>query len=266
VSPTRHVRKTHGAALELASRPHPTAAAAAAELAELRTGLGADLAPLGLRAAVAGMHPFALWSDVEVSRGARHQAIYDSMRELARREPTFAVHVHVAVPGAEAAVRALRSLRAHVPLLLALSANSPFWQGRDTGLASARVPVFGAFPRVGIPRAFESYAAEVLDENRFLATRDGIRADFIDPEGERRRPPREMLDDLLAACAPHAAELGCEAELDAVAALSDDPGDERQRTLAGVRQGDPAGPALGMLVRALAADFTAAPRRRVAVA
>ncbi|HKG01939.1 MAG TPA: YbdK family carboxylate-amine ligase [Conexibacter sp.] len=332
--------ETHGSALELASRPHPTAAAAAAELTDLRAGLVADLAPLGLRAAVAGTHPFALWSDVEVSPGARYQSIYDSMRELARREPTFALHVHVAVPDAEAAVRALRGLRVHVPLLLALSANSPFLQGRDTGLASARTPVFGAFPRVGIPRAFSSYAQyvdaidvllrcgafpeptflwwdvrlqpklgtievrildaqtraednaalaalvqcvvrleateghiaaaleahpEVLDENRFLATRDGMRADFIDPQGDRRRPARETLDDLLAACAPHAAELGCEAELAAVAALADDPGHQRQRMLAGVREGEPAGPALGALVATLAAEFTASPRARVAL-
>lgn len=248
--------------------------------------------------------------------------------------------MHVAVPGAEAAVRALRGLRVHVPLLLALSANSPFSQGRDTGLASARVPVFGAFPRVGIPRALGSYAEyvdaidvllrcrafpeptflwwdvrlqpklgtievrildaqtraednaalaalvqsvvrleateghvaaaiaahpEVLDENRFLATRDGMRADFNDPEGDRRRPAREILDELLAACAPHAAELGCEAELAAVAALADDPGDQRQRMLADVRRGDAVGPALGSLVRALAADFTAGPRKRVAI-
>ena len=329
--------ETHGSALELASRPHPRAAAAAAELADLRVGLAADLAPLGLRAAVSGTHPFALWSDVEVSRDARYQSVYESMRELARREPTFALHVHVAVPDAEAAVRALRGLRVHVPLLLALSANSPFWQGRDTGLATARVPIFGAFPRVGIPRAFASYAEyvdtidvllrgrafpeptflwwdvrlqprfgtievrildaqtraednaalaalvqcvvrleateghagdvfeahpEVLDENRFLATRDGMRADFIYPEGDRRRPAREVLDDLLAACAPHAAELGCMAELEAVTALADDPGDQRQRMLAGARRGEPA---LRRLVSALAADFTAGRRAQIAL-
>jgi carboxylate-amine ligase len=324
--------ETHGSALELATRPHVTAAAAAAELARLRAGLAADLRPLGLRAAVAGTHPFAQWRDVEVSPGARYQSIYNSMRELARREPTFALHVHVAVPDAESAVRALRGMRVHVPLLLALSANSPFWQGRDTGLASARVPVFGLFPRVGIPRPFASYAEyvdaidvllrreafpeptflwwdvrlqprfgtievrimdaqtrsadnaalaalvqcavrleategyvaeaiaqhpEVLDENRFLATRDGMRAQFIDPGAESRRPAEAILAELLAACAPHAAELGCEAELAAATALAAEPGDHRQRMLAGVAQGDPVGPALGSLVSALAADFTA---------
>jgi glutamate---cysteine ligase / carboxylate-amine ligase len=324
--------ETHGSALELASRPHATPAEAAEELARLRAGLAADLEPLDLRAAVAGTHPFAEWSEVEVSEGARYQSIYDTMRELARREPTFALHVHVAVPDAEAAVRALRGLRVHVPLMLAAAANSPFWQGRDTGLASARVPVFGSFPRVGIPRPFRSYAEyveavdvllrcdafpdptflwwdvrlqpklgtievrimdaqtrsrdnaalaalvqcavrleategfaaaaiaehpEVLDENRFLATRDGMRAEFIDPERERRRPAADFLDELLGACAPHAAELGCEAELAAVASLAAEPGDHRQRVLAGVPQGDPVGRGLGMLVSALANEFTA---------
>ncbi len=328
----RAAAETHGSALELFTRPHATAAGATAELAELRARLAADLAPLELRAAVAGTHPFAQWSEVEVSTGARYQSIYDSMRELARREPTFALHVHVAVPDAEAAVCALRGLRVHVPLLLALAANSPFWQGRDTGLASARVPVFGTFPRVGIPRPFATYAdyveavdvllrceafpeptflwwdvrlqpklgtievrimdaqtrvgdnaalaalvqcavrldategwvdeaiasrPEVLSENRFLAMRDGMRAEFLDPRRETRRPVRDLLDELLVACGPHAAALGCEAELAAVRTLAAEPGDHRQRILAGVRQGEAVGPGLGMLVCALAGEFTA---------
>jgi glutamate---cysteine ligase / carboxylate-amine ligase len=330
----RASQETHGSTLELASRPHATVAGAVGELEGLRAGLSAALAPIGLRAAVSGTHPFAQWSEVEVSPGPRYRTIYDTMRELARREPTFALHVHVAVPDAESAVCALRGMRVHVPLLLALAANSPFWQGRDTGLASARVPVFGTFPRVGIPRKFGSYAEyveavdvllrcgafpeptflwwdvrlqpklgtievrimdaqtrvadngtlaalvqcavrleateahvdeaiaarpEVLEENRFLATRDGMRALFIDPENCARRPVREILDDLLAACIPHAAALDCEAELASVTALASEPGDHRQRVLAGVHQGDPIGPGLGLLVSALASEFTAAP-------
>jgi carboxylate-amine ligase len=333
--------ETHGAALELAGSPHATVGAAVAELAGLRAGLAAGLAPLGLRAAVSGTHPFAQWSEIEVSPGARYQSIYDSMRELARREPTFALHVHVAVPDADAAIRALRGMRAHVPLLLALAANSPFWQGRDTGLASTRVPIFGQFPRVGIPRSFATYAEyveaidvllrcgaipeptflwwdvrlqprfgtievrimdaqtrvadnaalaalvqcavrleaterwsgghdvaaspEVLDENRFLASRDGMRAQLIDPARNDFRPAGELLEDLLAACGPHAADLGCADELAAVAGLAGAPGDHRQRMLAGAGQGEPFGPGLGLLVRALAVDFSGAePDRRPA--
>ncbi len=157
-----HARaETHGCAIELATDPHATVAAAASQLRALRAGLAGTLGGLGLRAAVAGMHPLARREETEVSPGARYQYLHTTMRELARREPTFALHVHVAVPDPELAARALDGMRAHVPVLLALSANSPFAGAADTGLASARTPVFQAFPRVGIPRAFGSYAAYV---------------------------------------------------------------------------------------------------------
>jgi carboxylate-amine ligase len=150
--------ETHGAAIELESRPHYCAEGATLELAGLRAALARELEAIGLRVASAGTHPFALWSDTEISGGARYQHVYGSMRELARREPTFALHVHIGVTDPEAAILLHNRLRAHLPLLLALSVNSPFWQGRDTGLRSARTPLFQMFPRVGIPRAFESYA------------------------------------------------------------------------------------------------------------
>jgi carboxylate-amine ligase len=157
--------ETHGSALELATDPHETVGAAVAQLADLRRVLTATLDELGLRAAVAGTHPTARWEHVEVSPGARYQFVHQSMRELARREPTFGLHVHVAVPDPEAAVRALNAMRLHIPVLLALSGNSPFWQGRDSGLASSRTPAFQTFPRTGAPRRFDSYAdyVEAID-------------------------------------------------------------------------------------------------------
>jgi carboxylate-amine ligase len=112
---------------------------------------------IGLAAASAGTHPFAVWQQTVVSSGERYQEVYGSMRELARREPTFGLHVHIGVPDPEDALQLANRLRGHLPVFLGLSANSPFWQGRDTGLASARTPLFQAFPRVGIPRAFASY-------------------------------------------------------------------------------------------------------------
>ncbi len=158
--------ETHDAALELTTAPHASAAAVQAEAARLRAALRDGLLATGLRAAVSGTHPFAVWRDVHVSRGARYQLVYESMRELARREPTFALHVHVGVREPEAALGLLNQVRAHIPLLLALSSNSPYWQGRDSGLASVRTPIFQVFPRVGIPRAFASYAeyVEVVDQ------------------------------------------------------------------------------------------------------
>ena len=126
----------------------------------MRAGLAATVRSLGLHAAVAGTHPLVTAEEVEVSPGARYQFLHQSLRELARREPTFALHVHVAVRARARRARA-NGMRAHIPVLLALSANSPFTRGRDSGLASARTPVFQAFPRTGIPREFASYAQYV---------------------------------------------------------------------------------------------------------
>ena len=299
--------ETHGAAIELATGVHTLVSGAIAELADLRGRLVRCLATYDLRAAGAGTHPFAVWQDTVISGGERYQFVYGSMRELARREPTFALHVHVGVPDPELAIDSSTACAPTFPLLLALSANSPFWQGRDTGLASARTPLFQAFPRVGIPRRFDSYAhyveavdllirceafpeptflwwdvrpqprfgtvevrimdaqtevwetaalvalvcslarleleegyaspalvgaPEVLDENRFLAARDGIDAGLVDPDRERRIPVRALLPDLVVACEPHARALGCAAELDLVAPLAERGGARRQLDLA----------------------------------
>ena len=315
--------ETHSSAAELRTGVHATVAEAIAELGRLRVQLSAVLGALGLAAGAAGTHPSAIWHEMAVSSRERHQEVYGSMRELARREPTFALHVHVGLPSGEAGIAAFNRLRAHVPILLALSANSPFWQGRDTGLASARTPLFQAFPRVGIPRAFGSYgeyvravnlllecdafpdptylwwdvrpqprlgtvevrimdaqttldgtaalvalvqslvrlelvdghadatlvhAPEVLDENRFLAARDGVEAKLVDPVHGRAVSVVDVVADLMLSCAPHAAELGCGEELKHVAELLVFAGPERQRELA-KRDG------LVGLVADLAADF-----------
>jgi carboxylate-amine ligase len=165
LAPHAHA-ETHQATVELASLPHARAGEAAAESAALRAALAGELARHRVRVASAGTHPSARWEETQVSRAARYQIVYESMRELARREPTFALHVHIGVADPDRAMVLQNRLRAHIPLLLALSGNSPFWQGRDTGLASARTPIFQAFPRVGIPRAFASYGewAEVVDQ------------------------------------------------------------------------------------------------------
>jgi carboxylate-amine ligase len=234
------------------------------------------------------------------------------MRELARREPTFALHVHVGIPDPETAVEVANRMRAHLPLLLALSANSPFLRGRETGFASTRTPLFQAFPRVGIPRRFRNYddwvgaiaplidagavpestffwwdvrlqprlgtveirimdaqtsiedlaalaaltqslvvmeatdrlaperlvdSPEVLDENRFLAARDGMSAEFVDPRTGSRIPVRELVEEIVDATRLYAARLGCLDELELVLRMAADPPAERQRALAGEPEG-----------------------------
>jgi glutamate---cysteine ligase / carboxylate-amine ligase len=298
--------ETHGSALEIQTGVHGGIGSAVEELGALRRELDETLKPLSMRAASAGTHPFAVWQEIVVSAGERYQFVYGSMRELARREPTFGLHVHVGVPDAEQAIHATNRLRAELPLLLALSVNSPFWQGRDTGLGSARTPLFQAFPRVGIPRAFHTYEEyvesvdvlirsdavpeptflwwdvrpqprfgtvevrimdaqttladtaslaalvqsivrleveegsgtydrgvppEVLNENRFLAARDGMEAELIAPDLDERVPARGLLEDLLVLCRPHAEALGCAAELESVRRLADRTGARRQLEL-----------------------------------
>ena len=153
----RCAAETHEAALELRTAPYATVRDAIAELRELRTLLLRDLAPMGMAAAACGTHPAPMAEPTKVSPSSRYQVIYRTTRDLARREPTFALHVHVGVPDAQSAIRLVNQLRAHLPLLLALSASSPMLRGRATGLASNRTILFQGFPRTGIPRRFDSY-------------------------------------------------------------------------------------------------------------
>jgi carboxylate-amine ligase len=317
--------ETHEAAVELATSPHATVGGAVAELGRLRARLARDAQAIGLATAAAGMHPGAMAEDSQVSPAGRYQVVQRTMRGIARREPTFALHVHVGVADPESAIRVLNRLRVHLPLLLALSASSPLWRGRATGLASNRTILFQAFPRTGLPRRFVDYAdwastvdlllrsgaipeptflwwdvrpqprfgtvevrimdaqprleataalaalvqalarleleegyaprelvhaQEALAENRFLAARDGVAAELIDPVSARRVPVADVLADILTAAAPHACALGAADELAAVAALVAAPEAARQKSHAAT--GGIAG-----LVSALARRFNA---------
>jgi carboxylate-amine ligase len=295
--------ETHGSAVELSTDPHAAVSDAIDQVQRLRAILSAELAAVGLRAASAGTHPSAVWSEMSIAGGDRQGAVYGSMRELARREPTFALHVHIGVGDPERAIELYNRLRGHLALLLALAANSPFWQGRDTGLASARVPIFQAFPRVGVPRQFGDYSEyvetvdlllrcqafpeptflwwdvrpqprfgtvevrvmdaqirpratrtlvallqsiasleleegylaldrvgspEVLAENRFIASRDGVHARLIDPSLERLVPVTEILANLMPALAPHADRLGCRDAVEDVSEFIRESGSSEQ--------------------------------------
>ncbi len=112
----------------------------------------------------AGLHPVAEWGDVRLTEKERYRTLEDTMRTLIRRTPECALHVHVGAPDPEGAIRILNGLRAHLPLLQGLAANSPWWFGSDSGLASARFSMVRSYPRRGIPRFFtgwDEYAATV---------------------------------------------------------------------------------------------------------
>lgn len=149
--------ETHQAAIELKTDPHESVSSAIAQLRGLRAELAGLVGGMGLAVAASGAHPLALWSETEVTSASRYRLIRETMRDLTAREPTYALHVHIGVSDPERAIALCNRLRAHIPLLLALSGNSPFWRGRDAGFASIRTILFQAFPRTGSPRRYRSY-------------------------------------------------------------------------------------------------------------
>ena len=120
--------------------------------------------------ASAGTHPFSRYEHQEVTDRPRYQDLIESMRWVAERELIFGLHVHVGLDSPDKAIACANGLRTYLPELLALSANSPFWQGRATGLASTRVKVFEPFPRAGLPPAFASYEEFELLVDRGIKT------------------------------------------------------------------------------------------------
>jgi glutamate---cysteine ligase / carboxylate-amine ligase len=145
------------AQLEIVTAPHATVAAAAEELAGARADLAAAVMPR-FRVAGAGAHPFASGSG-PLNPGARYEAIEAEYASVARRQLVFGLHVHVAVSGPDRALAAYNALRSYLPQLAALAANAPFYEGRDSGLASVRSRISGLLPRQGVPPAFESFEA-----------------------------------------------------------------------------------------------------------
>jgi carboxylate-amine ligase len=124
---------------------------------EALAALRRELQAAGATLLGAGLHPAAPFGDVVHVATERYEAIQREMRGLLTRTPTAALHVHVGMPDPETAIRVCNGLRAHLPLLQALAANSPFWHGQDSGFASARSMVFRAFPRAIIPPAFAGW-------------------------------------------------------------------------------------------------------------
>ncbi|WP_249009930.1 YbdK family carboxylate-amine ligase [Conexibacter sp. DBS9H8] len=120
----------------------------------------------GLALGATGTHPWADYRDQPIIDTEHYHRVEDGLRWVAWRNNTFSMHVHVGIRGADRAVRVCDRLRPVLPLLLAISANSPFLDGRDSGLASMRSQTFTkSFPRCGIPDAFGDWAryAEYID-------------------------------------------------------------------------------------------------------
>jgi carboxylate-amine ligase len=145
------------AQLEIVGRPAATVPEAAAELLRARRDLARE-AEGRARPAGAGVHPFAAGIGA-VSPGERYDGIVAEYGGVARRQLVFGLHVHVALSGPDRALAVYNALREELPALAALAGASPFYEGRDTGLASVRPELSGLLPRQGVPPAFADWEA-----------------------------------------------------------------------------------------------------------
>jgi carboxylate-amine ligase len=278
--------------LEISTKPSADMREAGAALRALRRQVRDIAEKHDLCIGSAGTHPFARWEDQLVTRAPRYRDLVEALRFVARQEIIFGLHVHVGIDDAEKAIHVANGMRVHVPILLALSANSPYWRGDDTGLASTRMPIFRAFPRVGIPpyydgwedyerrisfmvdtgvmsdytwlwydvrphpnfgtvevRAMDAqthvehtlalaaliqamvkelaehfeaggrladYPYEMLDENKWLATRHGLEGELVDLPDRETVPTKALVRRLYDRLKDHAQDLGAANELDGV--------------------------------------------------
>lgn len=279
----------HQSIVELRTEVCPNIPAARRQVTELRSELAVVAARDGLKIASAGTHPFSRWQDQSITETVRHLDILQDMQHIARSNVIFGLHVHVAIADRAAGIDIMNQARSFLPHLDALSVNSPFWEGQNTGLKAYRHAVFERFPRTGIPEAFASlaeyqkyldllvttgcidnakkiwwdvrlhpffdtiefricdaqsriddtialaalmqaivvqldklrdekiavpiYPRNLLEENRWRASRYGLDGELIDFEQRRARGARELVRGMLEFVAPAVDELSSQAEL-----------------------------------------------------
>jgi glutamate---cysteine ligase / carboxylate-amine ligase len=143
--------------VEMLSPVFASATDLARDLPGLRREVRDHARSRGVEIVAAGAHPFSEPTEQPLTGGDHNRLVEEEMGWVARTQAIYGLHVHVAVPDGDAAILAVNALARHVPLLVALSANSPFWRGFDTRLASTRTKIFEMFPRSGLPPVFQSW-------------------------------------------------------------------------------------------------------------
>src|SRR3954453_10453228 len=292
-APAGHVKpELMESVLEIATDPAPNTAQAGEQLRALRGHVRATAARRNLAIGSSRTHPFARWEEQRNAARERYRDLVSSLRFVARQELIFGVHVHVALDDPDKAIHVADGMRVHLGVLLALSANSPFWRAQATGMRSARIPIFRAFPRVGVPPAYgdwadyereiafmvdsgvmedytylwydvrphpdlgtvevrvcdaqtrvehtlglaaliqamvrelaehfasggelAAYPWQMLDENKWLAARDGLDGELVDLPSNERVRTKALARRIVERLRDHPQDLGSAAELDAV--------------------------------------------------
>src|SRR3954453_2283701 len=144
--------------LEISTDPCNTIVEAGTQLRALRRQVMDAANARGLKIGSAGTHPFAMWEDQRIVARPRYRDLVSALRFVARQELIFGMHVHVGLDDPDKAIHVANGIRVHIPVLVALSANSPFWRADSTGLVSPPTPISRAFPRVGLPPAYADWA------------------------------------------------------------------------------------------------------------
>jgi len=170
---------------------HECVADAIGEVRDIRARLRDAAAQHGSLIAAAGTHPFSRWEHQEITDSPRYQGVVEKLRWVAERVAIFGLHVHIGMQEPDTAVRVATGLRNWVPELLALSANSPYWQGYDTGLSSTRSQVFDVMPRSGLPPRLNSFA----DFERLVQP---VRCDFAVAKRRPTASVNKLLGDAAA--------------------------------------------------------------------
>jgi carboxylate-amine ligase len=148
----------HQSVIEVGTRVCSNVEVAREDLYDLRRNMIRLAEENGLVLVAGATHPFADWRDQEIYPDPRYDKVVEDLQLVARSNLIFGLHVHVGIEDREAAIRIMNSIRYFLPHILALSTNSPFWLGMQTGYKSYRAKVFENFPRTNLPDAFHSYA------------------------------------------------------------------------------------------------------------
>jgi glutamate---cysteine ligase / carboxylate-amine ligase len=197
--------------VEVISSPHKNTADARVELRHLRRTLAAVAAEHGLAIFAAGTHPTALWRDAQQTAKRRYDTVMHDLQMIGQRDLLCGLHVHVALPDPDRRVDVMYRMLPYLPLLLALSTSSPFWQSRRTGLKGYRLAAYDELPRTGVPELlrtreeFDAYVAAlvqagVIDDSSFIWW--AIRPSLENPTLELRAPDScTLVEDSIAIAA-----------------------------------------------------------------
>ncbi|TXD47150.1 carboxylate-amine ligase [Polaribacter sp. IC073] len=148
----------HEAVVEVGTKICNNITEAREEVKYLRKSISNIANDLGFKIGAAGTHPFSKWENQRITPNPRYDEIINELQDTARSNLIFGLHVHVGMEDKNMALHLVNSMRYFLPHLYALSTNSPFWEGRNTGFKSFRSKVFDKFPRTGIPGVFDNYA------------------------------------------------------------------------------------------------------------